>query len=66
MNYFDFAEQSLQKWNKILMREYLPSDIEEKIEEIIENLEYIKDWEPSDYDMITNNSCGTPWHDGCR
>lgn len=66
MNYFDFAEQSIQQWNKILMREYLPSDIEEKIEEILENLEYIKDWQPSDADMIANNSCGTPWHDGCR
>lgn len=49
-----------------MMKEYLPSDICEKIEEMIETLEYIRDWEPSDAEMIANNSCGTPWHDGCR
>jgi hypothetical protein len=26
----------------------------------------IREWEPSDDEMIANNSCGTAWHDGCR
>ena len=42
-----------------MMKEYLPSDICEKIEEMLETLEYIRDWEPSDAEMIANNSCGT-------
>jgi hypothetical protein len=24
------------------------------------------EWQPSDDEMIENNSCGTAWHDGCR
>ena len=66
MDAYNFANQSIKQWNQILKREYLPLDICEKIEEMLETLEYIDGWEPSDYDMITNNSCGTPWHDGCR
>ena len=26
----------------------------------------IVDWEPTDDEIVANNSCGTPWHDGCR
>jgi len=66
MDSYSFANQSIKQWNQIMMREYLPTDICEKIEEMIETLEYIRDWEPSDAEMIANNSCGTPWHDGCR
>lgn len=66
MDSYSFANQSIKQWNQIMMKEYLPSDICEKIEEMIETLEYIRDWEPSDAEMIANNSCGTPWHDGCR
>jgi hypothetical protein len=33
---------------------------------VIEALEYIEGWEPSDADMIANNPVGTAWHDGCR
>ena len=66
MDSYSFANQSIKQWNQIMMREYLPTDICEKIEEMIETLKYIRDWEPSDAEMIANNSCGTPWHDGCR
>ena len=66
MDAYSFANQSIKQWNQILNKEYLPADVEEKIEEIIEALEYIDGWEPSDDEIIANNSCGTPWHDGCR
>ena len=66
MDSYSFANQSIKQWKQIMMKEYLPSDICEKIEEMLETLEYIRDWEPSDAEMIANNSCGTPWHDGCR
>lgn len=66
MDAYSFANQSIKQWNQILNKEYVPSDVEDKILEILEALEYIDGWEPSNYDMITNNSCGTPWHDGCR
>lgn len=41
------------------------------IMDIIENeiqplIDQIVDWEPSDDEITANNSCGTPWHDGCR
>lgn len=49
-----------------MMQESFPADIYEKIEDMIDTLEYIRDWEPSDDEMIANNSCGTPWHDGCK
>jgi len=39
--------------------------------DIIENdiqpaIDKIVDWEPTDDEILANNSCGTPWHDGCR
>ncbi len=39
------------------------------VEEQWELAEDVTDWdyaEPSDYDLVTSNSCGTAWHDGCR
>lgn len=33
---------------------------------ILPAVEYINNWEPSDDEIVANNSCGTPWHDGCR
>ena len=35
-------------------------------DEIMPAVEKIVDWEPSDSEITANNSCGTPWHDGCR
>ena len=35
-------------------------------DEIMPAVEKIVDWEPSDSEIMENNSCGTPWHDGCR
>ena len=35
-------------------------------DEIMPAVERIVDWEPSDDEIVANNSCGTPWHDGCR
>lgn len=65
---YSFAFHSLPQWKRILHNEdgILPVDLVEKIEAIIEALEYIEGWEPSDDEMIENNSCGTAWHDGCR
>jgi hypothetical protein len=43
---------------------------EELISEVNEHYPELLDGngndEPSDAEMIENNSCGTPWHDGCR
>lgn len=64
-NAFDLAEQSIKDWEKALSAGANPGDIEEKIEQILECLEYIKGWEPSDADIVSNNSVGTAWHDGC-
>jgi hypothetical protein len=64
---YGMAYFSIPAWKRILDKEYnLPCDIEEKIIEVIEALEYIEGWEPSDADMIANNPVGTAWHDGCR
>jgi len=35
-------------------------------DEIMPAVEKIVDWEPSDSEITSNNSCGTSWHDGCR
>lgn len=35
-------------------------------DEIMPSVSKIVDWEPSDDEIVANNSCGTPWHDGCR
>lgn len=35
-------------------------------DEIMPSVNKIVDWEPSDDEIVANNSCGTPWHDGCR
>ena len=35
-------------------------------DEIMPAVEKIVDWEPSDSEIVETNSCGTPWHDGCR
>ena len=35
-------------------------------DEIMPAVEKIVDWEPSDDEIVANNSCGTPWHDGCK
>lgn len=44
-----------------------PSWILDIIEnDIMPSVNKIVDWEPSDDEIVANNSCGTPWHDGCR
>lgn len=64
---YGLAFHTLPQWKRVLENDYtLPCDIQDKIEDIITALEYIEGWEPSDDDMIANNSCGTAWHDGCR
>ena len=60
------AAATLPVWNKFLNDLSLHTDLCDKVGDMIEILEYIKDWQPSDADIITNNSCGTAWHDGCR
>jgi hypothetical protein len=51
----------------LVKNNYIPGDILEKIEdELIPALEYIDNWEPCDADLIENNSCGIPYHDGCK
>jgi hypothetical protein len=47
MDTFRLANASLYRWRKLIDDE-VNSDIIEKIEEIIEALEYIDGWEPSD------------------
>jgi len=34
--------------------------------EIMPAVEKILDWEPTDDQIIASNTCGTPWHDGCK
>ncbi len=59
------AAATLPVWNKFLNDLSLPADLYDNVEDMINILEYIKDWQPSDADIIKNNSCGTAWHDGC-
>ena len=66
MDSYSLAHSSIPAWEEILKNEHLPPDVESRVEEIIEHLEYISGWEPSDQEVLANNSCGTPWHDGCR
>jgi hypothetical protein len=47
MDTFRLANASLHQWKKLIDDE-VHSDIIERIEEIIEALEYIDGWEPSD------------------
>lgn len=35
-------------------------------DEIMPAVEKIVDWEPTDDEIIACNTCGTPWHDGCK
>ena len=35
-------------------------------DEIMPAVDKIVDWEPSDDEIMENNPCGIPWHDGCR
>ena len=35
-------------------------------DKIMPAVEYINNWEPTDDEILANNSCGTPWHDGCK
>ena len=37
--------------------------IENEIQPLVDK---IVDWEPTDDEIVANNSCGTSWHDGCR
>lgn len=60
------AAATLPVWNKFLNDLSIPTDLYDKVGDLIEILEYIEGWQPSDADMIANNSCGTAWHDGCR
>ena len=67
MDAYTLAWHSLKAWNRILNDDpTLPSDVADKIEDILTALEYIEGWEPSDADVMESNPCGTAWHDGCR
>ena len=44
----------------------LPWIIEIVEDEIMPAVDRIVDWEPSDDEIMEHNSCGTPWHDGCK
>ena len=35
-------------------------------DEVMPAVEKIVDWQPTDDEILAVNSCGTPWHDGCR
>jgi len=48
MDTFRLANVSLYRWRKLVYSDCLPNDVVERIEEIIEALEYIDGWEPSD------------------
>ena len=48
MDTFKLANVSLHQWRKLVDSDCQPNDIIERIEEIIEALEYIDGWEPSD------------------
>ena len=63
---FTVAGATLPVWERILNDLTIPTDLYDKVGDLIEILEYIEGWQPSDADMIANNSCGTAWHDGCR
>ena len=60
------AAATLPVWTKILNDLDIPTDLYDKVGDLVTILEYIEGWGPSDDDMIANNSCGTAWHDGCR
>lgn len=34
--------------------------------EIQPQIDKIVDWEPTDAEILEYNSCGIPWHDGCK
>lgn len=71
-NIYTFDEQQLSfhaaaQFRKLLLDPTVPLDIAEKIEDqILPALDYIEGWEPSDAEIMASNSCGTPWHDGCK
>ncbi len=55
-----------QDANTDQMYAQLPWIIEIVEDEIMPAVDKIVDWEPSDDEIVENNSCGTPWHDGCK
>lgn len=64
-------QQRLQILVKENARKHMMDAQPQWIMDIIENeiqplIDQIVDWEPSDDEITANNSCGTPWHDGCR
>lgn len=59
------AEDHYPTWLELFHNSILPADLNDKVSEILDALEYIKDWEPSDSQIAQSNSCGIPWHDGC-
>lgn len=63
---FTVAGATLPVWERILNDLTIPTDLYDKVGDLIEILEFIEGWQPSDADMIAANSCGTAWHDGCR
>jgi hypothetical protein len=58
----DFTSSGDNQWaTEIAIMGILNQQDPEEIASLI-----IREWEPSDDEMIANNSCGTAWHDGCR
>ncbi len=55
-----------QDANTDQMYAQLPWIIEIVEDEIMPAVDKIVDWEPSDDEIVENNSCGTSWHDGCK
>jgi hypothetical protein len=65
-NAVKLAEDQYPTWLELFHNSILPADLNDKVSELLDTLEYIKDWEPSDQQIAQNNSCGIPWHDGCQ
>jgi hypothetical protein len=58
----DFTSSGDNQWaTEIAIMGILNQKDPEEIASLI-----IREWEPSDDEMIANNPCGTAWHDGCR
>ena len=51
---------------KHLMDSYDGSCLSIIEDEIMPAVDQIVDREPSDDEIMENNPCGVPWHDGCR
>jgi len=56
-------EENSKKWEPDQEPHWMTHTVEHEILPLVSKL---ANWEPSDDEIVANNSCGTPWHDGCR